>query len=65
MTNYDRIKAKIANMSIDELSKFLSNSDCCENFCSFTKNGICISHGSPETVCNKGIKQWLEQEVSE
>ena len=64
-TNYDRIKAKIANMSIDELSKFLSNSNYCEKFCAYTKDGICISHGSPETVCNKGIKQWLEQEVSE
>lgn len=65
MTNYDRIKAKIANMSIDEISEFLSKSRFCENFCSFTKNGICNSHGSPRIVCNKGIKQWLESEVSE
>lgn len=65
MTNYDRIKAKIANMSIDEMSEFLSKSRFCENFCAFTKNGICNSHGSPRTVCNKGIKQWLESEVSD
>ena len=64
-TNYDRIKAKIANMTVDEISEFLSKSRFCENFCAFTKNGICNSHGSPRTVCNKGIKQWLEQEVSE
>ena len=63
MTNYDRIKAKIANMTVDEISEFLSKSRFCENFCAFTKNGICNSHGSPRTVCNKGIKQWLESEV--
>ena len=64
-TRFDRIKAKIANMSIDEISEFLSKSRFCENFCFFTKNGICISHGSPRIVCKKGINQWLEQEVSE
>lgn len=65
VTQFDRIKAKIANMTVDEISEFLSKSRFCENFCAFTENGICNSHGSPRTVCNKGIKQWLESEVSE
>lgn len=65
MTNFERIKAKIANMTVDKISEFLSKSRFCENFCSFTKNGICISHGSPRISCKKGIKQWLESEVSE
>lgn len=64
MTNYDRIKAKIANMSIDELSKFLSNSDDCEKFCVFTKDGRCDSRGDAD-VCEIGIKRYLESEATE
>lgn len=65
-TNYDKIKAKIANMSIDELSKLLSNSDFCEKFCAYTKNGKCNSFNyDSNSNCVDGIKQWLEQEVSE
>lgn len=66
MTNYDRIKAKIANMSIDELSKLLSNSDYCEKFCVYTKDEKCNSFNHDgNSNCVDGIKQYLEQEVSE
>ena len=66
MTNYDRIKTKIANMSIDELSKLLSNRDDCEKFCAYTKDGKCNSFNyDSNSNCVDGIKQWLEQEVSE
>ena len=66
MTNFDRIKAKIASMSIDEQSKFLSNSDYCEKFCAYTKDGKCNSFNHDgNSNCVDGVKQWLEQEVSE
>ena len=65
-TNYSRIKAKIANVSIDELSKLLSNSDDCEKFCAYTKDGKCNSFNHDgNSNCVDGIKKWLESEVSE
>ena len=66
VTQFDRIKAKIANTSIDELSNLLSNSDDCEKFCAYTKDGKCNSFNyDSNSNCVDGIKQWLEQEVSE
>ena len=66
MTNYDRIKAKIANMSIDEISRLISNSDNCEKFCAYTKDGKCNSFKYDDKgSCVDGVKQWLEMEVSE
>lgn len=66
MTNYDRIKAKIANMSIDELSKLLSNSGNCEKYCAYIKDGLCNKfENDGQGGCIDGVKQWLESEVSE
>ena len=66
MTNYERIKTKIANMSIDEMSKLLSKSDNCEKYCAYTKDGKCnrFNHDG-NSSCVDGIKKWLKQEVSE
>lgn len=53
-------------MSFDELLKLLSNSDDCEKFCAYTKYGKCNSFNHDgNSSCVDGVKQWLEQEVSE
>lgn len=65
-TNYDRIKAKIANMEVDEISKFLSKSGNCEKYCAYTEDGLCNKfENDGQGGCVDGVKQWLEQEVSE
>ena len=54
MTNFNRIK----NMTIDEMAKFLTNFDCfvlCEH------EGACKSN----TDCIKGLKKFLEMEVTD
>lgn len=59
MTNYERIKA----MSIEEMAKILSDSDC-EKYCSFTENEKCNSYGGSD-MCAKGVELWLNSEVAE
>lgn len=64
MTNYDRIKAKIANMEVDEISKCLSKSGNCEKYCAYTEDGLCNKfENDGQGGCVDGVKQWLESEV--
>lgn len=58
LSNYDRIR----NMGMDEMAERLSESDECERFCAFTKNGVCDSCGDAE-MCHIGVKLWLESEA--
>lgn len=51
MNNYERIK----QMSIDELVKFISDTNCYTT-CLYRKE----CHGDKN--CDEGIKQWLESE---
>lgn len=64
VTHFDCFKANIANMSIDETAKIISGSDNCEKYCIFTKDGVCDSCSDAD-VCEVGVKQWLEREISE
>ena len=59
-TNYDRIRAKIANMTVDEMADYFNGIFDCSN-CP-NDMFLCESKGS---VCTKYIKQWLESEVLE
>ena len=64
VTNFEYFKKNIAKMSIDELAKVIKDSDNCEKFCVFTKDGRCDSRGDAD-VCEIGVKRYLESEVSE
>ena len=64
VTNFECFKKIIAKMSIDELAKVIKDSDNCEKFCVFTKDGRCDSRGDAD-VCEIGVKRYLESEVSE
>ena len=64
VTNFEYFKKNIAKMSIDELAKVIKDSDNCEKFCVFTKDGRCDSRGNAD-VCEIGVKRYLESEVSE
>ena len=57
MTNYERIK----NMSVEEMAEALDVLTPCEH-CKY--NHKC-GQGYPDRVCEQGIKQWLESEVTE
>lgn len=62
VTNFECFKTNIAKMSIDELAKIIKDSDNCEKFCVFTKDGRCDSRGDAD-VCEIGVKRYLESEV--
>ena len=64
VTNFEYFKKNIAKMSIDELVKVIKDSDNCEKFCVFTKDGRCDSRSDAD-VCEIGVKRYLESEVSE
>lgn len=64
VTNFEYFKKNIVKMSIDELAKVIKDSDNCEKFCVFTKDGRCDSRSDAD-VCEMGIKEYLESEVSE
>ena len=51
-------------MRIDELAKVIKDSDNCEKFCVFTKDGRCDSRGDAD-VCEIGVKRYLESEATE
>lgn len=66
VTQFDRIKTKIANMSIDELSYFLVLMKTCDKYCAYTKDSLCNKYENDgQGSCVDGVKQWLDQEVSE
>lgn len=64
VTNFEYFKKNIAKMSIDELAKVIKDSDNCEKFCVFTKDGRCDSRGDAD-VCEIGVKRYLESEATE
>lgn len=64
VTNFEYLKKNIVKMSIDELAKVIKDSDNCEKFCVFTKDGRCDSRSDAD-VCEMGIKEYLESEVTE
>lgn len=58
MTNFEAMKQKFAEMTIDEMAKWLSEVEICEMCASRGKvcmNEICIS--------GVGHRRWLEQEA--
>ena len=61
MTNYERVK----QMSLDEMADFINNETdgicgCCHPDVRIRTDN-CYKHG----LCKKGIRLWLESEVSE
>lgn len=58
MTNFEAMKQKFAEMTIDEMAKWLSEVYVCD---------MCASHGNVCTneICIRGVGQrrWLEQEA--
>lgn len=64
VTNFECFKKNIAKMSIDELAKVIKDSDNCEKFCVFAKDGRCDSRGDAD-VCEIGVKRYLESEATE
>lgn len=61
MTNYDRIR----NMSVEDWVKVIQTVEICDQLCAYGINGQCNGVVSNEKKCAKGIKQWLESEVTE
>lgn len=56
MNNYERIK----NMSIDEMAEMITNFNI-NSLCDYCVGCECFSEDD-EDICDKGLKQWLEQE---
>lgn len=66
VTNFECVKKNIAKMSIDELAKIIKDSDNCEKYCAYTKDGSCNKfRDDGKGDCVDGVKLWLESEVSD
>lgn len=54
-TNYDKIK----NMTIDEMAEMITNFNI-NSLCDYCVGCECFSEDDKD-ICEKGLKQWLEQ----